>query len=105
VTAALSWYARNRREKLGLPMSATTAEVMAATKALNSGKPVKCRGRPPGVSNGANGHPRGADERDEQQASKALMTIATFYIGDVGQKERDENVRAIVMRFVQRRAK
>jgi hypothetical protein len=42
---------------------------------------------------------------EEGLASKALMSIAMFYLGDIDEKVRSDNVRAIVMEFIKRKAR
>lgn len=97
MTKKLSAYSIQRRQALGLPMSATQGEVMAATKAAHAGEPQKRKYERevlPGV---------GAD-RGEIKASKALMRIALMYVGEMPEKTRSENVRAIVMEFLKHRS-
>jgi hypothetical protein len=113
----ISEYRLRMRKSLGLPPTATQQEVKAARDAQKTGGrapsataiakalPVVVvkRGRPPG---GATADPfADFDARDEHIASKSLLQMAMFFLGDVSDDDRLKNVRAILMRFLQRKTR
>jgi hypothetical protein len=105
----LSEWALKRRREMGLPDTATQAEVTAATKALNRSK-KEANGVIKKSKAAKNGHSKAdgsllVSQRGEQQAAKSLLQIALMYIGDVSEKNRSENIRAIVMQFLKQQAR
>lgn len=120
----LSEYQRRIREKLGLPLTATKVEVVNAARVAKGKPPLwrtpeeraafpKRRGRP--RKDAIASIPEDAvpmmglfgkfDARDEQVATKSLMEIIGYYLANIDEDTRTNNIKAVLLYFIKKKTK